>query len=151
MVTSQLLPVTISVNKLRKMKNIIQVVNSEKKMTTKKNRIAGTLSLLLISSAILVSCSKSGSSGNNNPPVATNTVSIANMAFAPGIITVSAGTTVTWTNNDNMAHTVTADDNSFDSGSIALGGTFSKMFSTAGTYPYHCTIHSTMKGTIVVK
>jgi plastocyanin len=135
------------------MKNIIQVVNAENKMTTIKNRITGTLSLLLISLAILVSCSKGSSmnSGNNNPPVATNTVNIVNMAFAPGVITVSAGTTVTWTNNDNMAHTVTADDNSFDSGSIGMGSTFSKIFSTPGTYPYHCIIHSTMNGTVVVK
>jgi plastocyanin len=108
---------------------------------------------LVISSILIISCSKSSSytSGTGNPPPAANSVSIVNMAFSPASLTVTAGTTVTWTNNDGMTHTVTANDNSFDSGNITTGSKFSKVFSTVGTYQYHCTIHSTMKGTIVVK
>ncbi len=78
-------------------------------------------------------------------------VQIMNFAFAPASITVAVGASVTWTNNDAVAHTVTADDKSFDSGNLASGKTFSFTFTKAGTYPYHCTIHPNMKGAIVVK
>lgn len=78
-------------------------------------------------------------------------VSIADFAFAPGTITVAPGTTVTWTNNDTAAHTVTADDGSFDSKSLATGGSFSRLMDTAGTYSYHCAIHSSMTATVIVK
>lgn len=108
--------------------------------------------MLLISAFAIVSCGKSSgySSPMNNMPAA-NSVSIVNMSFSPASLTVTAGTTVTWTNNDGMTHTVTADDASFDSGNITMGSKYSRLYSTAGTYTYHCTIHPTMKGTIVVK
>ena len=121
----------------------------------KSKILTGGVLAVLIFSIVLISCSKSGSgygSGSTTPPPASNTVSIVDMSFSPATITVKVGTTVTWTNNDGMVHTVTADDASFDSGNIAImGGKYSKVFSTAGTYTYHCTIHPTMKGTIVVK
>jgi plastocyanin len=72
------------------------------------------------------------------------------MTFTPATITVTAGTTVTWKNNDNMTHTVTANDDSYDSGNIGSGSSFSKTFSIAGTYPYHCSIHPSMTGKVVV-
>jgi plastocyanin len=72
------------------------------------------------------------------------------MSFSPGSTTVKAGTTVTWKNNDNMAHTVTADDASFDSGALNTGQTFSHTFNSAGTIKYHCTYHSTMTASVVV-
>ena len=114
-----------------------------------KNRIVSVVSLSLLFSTILVSCSKSSGTSNNAPPE-PNTVSIINMTFTPATITVTAGTTVTWKNNDNMTHTVTADDDSYDSGNIGAGGSFSKKFSIAGTYPYHCSIHPSMTGKVVV-
>jgi plastocyanin len=107
---------------------------------------------LLVSATAIISCGKSSGympSMNNTP--AANSVSIVNMSFSPATLTVTAGTNVTWTNNDGMTHTVTADDDSFDSGNITMGSKFSKVFPTAGTFSYHCTIHPTMKGTIVVK
>jgi plastocyanin len=77
-------------------------------------------------------------------------VSIQNFAFNPASVTVAAGGTVTWTNNDSTAHTVT-----FDSGPNCqqLSGSETKTatFSVAGSYPYHCSIHPTMKGTVVVQ
>jgi plastocyanin len=81
----------------------------------------------------------------------TTSVSIANFAFDPGTVTVQAGDTVTWTNNDSVAHTVTAADGSFDSGAIAPGGTFSMTFDTPGTIAYSCTIHPNMRASIVVQ
>jgi plastocyanin len=77
-------------------------------------------------------------------------VSIHDFSFDPGTITIAAGTTVTWTNNDTATHTVTADDGSFDSGNIATGQTFSMTFNTPGTFTYHCAIHPNMTASIVV-
>jgi plastocyanin len=77
-------------------------------------------------------------------------VSIANFSFTPAKLSISVGTTVIWTNNDTVTHTVTADQGAFDSGDLSAGNTFSFTFSKAGTYPYHCNIHSSMVGTIVV-
>jgi len=77
-------------------------------------------------------------------------VTIADFSFSPVSLTVSAGTTVTWTNNDSTAHTVTLDDGSAASGDIAGGATFQHTFTTAGTFTYHCRIHPTMTATIVV-
>jgi plastocyanin len=83
--------------------------------------------------------------------VTGSAVSIANFSFQPAAITVAVGTTVTWTNNDSSAHTVTANDGSFDSGRLAPGATFSQTFATAGTFAYHCAIHSSMKATVIVQ
>lgn len=82
---------------------------------------------------------------------ATMAVSISGFAFNPTTSTVSIGTTITWTNNDVVAHTVTADDNSFNSGLIQPGATYSKTFSSAATIPYHCTVHPTMHGAVIVQ
>jgi len=116
-----------------------------------KNRIATIMSVLLLSFAIFLSCSKSSYNNNNNSNNSPNTVSMAGMAFSPGTITVPVNTTITWKNNDNMAHTVTADDNSFDSGNIGAGSSFSRTFSVAGTYNYHCTLHAGMNGKVIVQ
>jgi plastocyanin len=73
------------------------------------------------------------------------------LAYAPARIEVAAGTTVEWTNQDPLAHTVTADDGSFDSGLIAPGGRWRRTFDTPGEYPFTCTPHPFMKGTVVVR
>ena len=72
------------------------------------------------------------------------------MAYSNPNLQVVVGTKVIWTNNDNMIHTVTANNNSFDSGDIGMGGTYSYTFTSAGTYAYHCKYHSSMTGVIVV-
>ena len=77
--------------------------------------------------------------------------SIVDYAFSPASITIKAGSAITWTNTGSAPHTVTADDGSFDSGSLANGSTFSHTFATAGTFTFHCAIHSSMKGTVVVQ
>ena len=96
-------------------------------------------------------CSKSGNSyGNGGGNNTGDAISIKNFAFSSSSLSVAKGTTVTWTNNDAVTHTVTADDASFDSGNIAPGATFSHTFTTAGTVAYHCNIHTNMKANIVV-
>src|SRR5215216_7659320 len=80
----------------------------------------------------------------------TTTVSIKNFAFNPPNTTVSAGTTLTWVNNDQTAHTVTANDGVFDSGTLQPGQSYSFAFDKAGTYAYHCNIHPDMTATVTV-
>ena len=71
--------------------------------------------------------------------------------FSPANLTVKVGKTVAWVNKDTVTHTVTSDGSSlFDSGFMPTGATFQFTFTTAGTYPYYCTVHPFMKGTIVV-
>ena len=86
-------------------------------------------------------------------PTATDKVSIKDMTFTPADITVKVGSMVTWTNNDSIAHTVTADvpgDGAPDSPSIEPGKTYTFEFSKAGTYTYHCSIHPNMTGKVTV-
>ena len=78
-----------------------------------------------------------------------NAVTIVDFGFNPGTITVKAGTTVTWTNT-GVTHTVTSNTGLFDSGHLGSGDTFTFTFSKAGTYAYHCAIHSAMKGEVTV-
>lgn len=72
-------------------------------------------------------------------------------AYAPNPVTVAIGGTVTWTNNDTVAHTSTANNNAWSSRSIAPGAKFSVTFSSAGSFPYHCEIHPGMVGTVNVQ
>jgi plastocyanin len=73
------------------------------------------------------------------------------MQFMQDRIEVAAGTTIRWTNNDQLQHTVTANDGSWDSGLINPGGTWSHTFTQPGEYAFHCTPHPFMKGVIVVR
>jgi plastocyanin len=79
------------------------------------------------------------------------TVSMKNIKFMPQDLTVKAGQRITWTNDDPVAHTVTAKKGAdFDSGTINSGGTFSFTPRKAGTIDYVCTIHPGQTGTITV-
>ena len=73
------------------------------------------------------------------------------MVFGPRRIEISAGGSVTWTNNDPLVHTITADDGSWDSGPIEPGKTWTHTFTQAGEYAFHCTPHPFMKAVIVVR
>ncbi len=115
-----------------------------KKNRTSHSQMLISTILVLALFTLLGSCKK-----DSNTPGA-NEVYIENMEFSPSTITVSLNATVTWTNNDGMAHTVTSDTDLFDSGSIADGKTYSHTFTTAGTYTYKCSYHSSMTGTVVV-
>jgi plastocyanin len=115
------------------------------------------LALVLLSGALLLSSCGSKSSNNSmnptstgNTPVMAATATIQNFAFSPAVIHVLPGGTVTWTNKDATAHTVTDVAGSFDSGNIAVDGTYKMTFAKAGTYTYHCTIHSMMPAATVI-
>jgi plastocyanin len=82
----------------------------------------------------------------------TVTVDISDFAFQPGSVTIQVGDTVTWTNNDAVAHTATSvDDSALFDGEMEPGETFSFTFSEAGTVDYICEFHPAMEGTIVVE
>ena len=81
---------------------------------------------------------------------AANTVAIAGMAFSPDSITIKAGQTISWTNQDSITHTVTDDQGGWDSGPLAPGKSYSQTFAKPGQYTYHCSIHPFMTGKIIV-
>lgn len=90
----------------------------------------------------------------SDPPPDSNTtlVTIQNSSFSPTSLTVKVGTQVTWRNNDGIRHTVTSDSGGeLDSPLLSTGNSYSHTFSTAGTFPYHCTPHPFMTGTVVVE
>jgi plastocyanin len=86
--------------------------------------------------------------------LADSTVSIKEAneryAFTPKTITIALGETVTWTNDSDAAHTVDADDGSFEHGKFTNGQSVSQKFISVGTVAYHCDIHPYMHGTVVV-
>jgi Icc protein len=81
---------------------------------------------------------------------ATAEVTIDNFSFKPQTLTVAVGTAVTWTNRDDIPHTVVSDDGVFKSKARDTDEKFSYTFDKVGTYPYHCSIHPKMTGQIVV-
>ena len=83
-------------------------------------------------------------------PLATE-VKIDNFSFGPAELTVRVGTTVKWTNRDDIPHTVVSTDKVFKSKVLDTDETFSFTFSAAGTYPYFCSIHPKMTGKVVVQ
>ena len=113
---------------------------------------------LVLASIALLGCGEDSTS----PPLATppdvlivtGAATLGANAYAPSPLTISLATkqSVKWKNNDAMSpeHTVTADLGAFNSGSMAESNTFTFTFTTAGTYDYHCSIHPTMVGQIIV-
>ncbi|MGH2618669.1 MAG: plastocyanin/azurin family copper-binding protein, partial [Thermomicrobiales bacterium] len=91
-----------------------------------------------------------------DPETGTVTIHEDQFAFLPSQITVPAGTTVVWINDEAAKHTATADDDQFDSGDQSLGVSYSYTFSEPGSYPYFCRYHGDaggvgMAGSIVVE
>jgi plastocyanin len=84
------------------------------------------------------------------PLASAATVRIKDFAYDPPTVTVRAGDRVTFVNDDDEAHTVTATDKSFDSGGLDTAGTWQHAFAKPGTYHYYCELHPYMKGTVVV-
>ena len=96
---------------------------------------------------------RSKTAGKNSGATAANAtkVDMRTVAFNPKRIEITTGTTVTWTNNDPLVHTVTADDGSWDSGPIEPGNSWSHTFTQPGEYAIHCTPHPFMKAVVVVR
>ena len=127
--------------------------------------IAAMLLVLALACAlVLVGCSAPASSGGSTSGSSSGssggstgggtaaqavTVTMRNFAFDPADATVAVGGTVTFVNNDSVGHTVSVDGTV--SGTLAPGASYDHTFAKAGTFPFSCTIHPQMQGTITVK
>ena len=113
------------------------------------------LTLLAVVGTLAAGCGGGGSSSGGGGSSSTggqgggNAVTIDNLAFSPATLNLKTGQQVTWTNKQDIAHTVTADGGAFDH-QMPPGATFSFTFDKAGSFPYHCTIHPSMTATIQV-
>ena len=115
---------------------------------------------LVAVAAIVTACGGSSPTAATTPttptppvtPTATTSVSLMNFAFAPASITVAGGAVVTFTNNDAVTHNVTFANSSIGgTGNFGSGVKSLTMPAAAGAYPYSCTIHAAMTGTVTVK
>ncbi len=104
--------------------------------------------LLMVTAAFSIATvvGASAASAQSNP----SAVGITNFAFSAPEISVSAGSTVTWTNGDGVQHTSSSADGLWDSGALNNGDTFSFTFNQAGDFAYACAIHPNMQGVIHV-
>jgi plastocyanin len=126
-------------------------------VVVRTHRPALVLTVLVALLALVVSCGgmreRPGSSGGAvSAPGLPNTIVIDKFAYQPVVLTVTPGARVTVINQDPAAHTVTAKDKSFNTGSIAMGqqSVFTAP-SKPGSYPYYCAFHAYMTGTLIVK
>lgn len=112
-------------------------------LAVRRRLVGGSVAALIALSAVAASGSVTLASGQ--------AVRIAGFAFSPQIVRVSVGDSIHWSNEDGVTHTATADGGAFDTGSIGAGSASADVtFNTAGTFAYHCRIHTSMTGTIVV-
>jgi plastocyanin len=115
---------------------------------------------------VILACVAAGCSSNQTPPAPAataappastgggNSITIKNFAFDPTPLTVKTGTIVTWVNQDGAPHIVVSDTGSptiFSSDSLSTGASYKFTFIQPGTFTYHCAIHPSMKGTIIVQ
>ena len=112
--------------------------------------VAGLATAVMIAVPLLLVGSPSVAA-NDQSSAANAEVKIDNFSFGPQTITVSVGATVTWTNRDDIPHTVVSTDGVFKSKVRDTDEKFSYTFTKAGTYPYFCSVHPKMTGKIVVQ
>lgn len=129
-----------------------------------KNTIIGIVVIVVIVGIIYIVSPKTKTTLPITPEATTQTaqaaaettktvqVEIKNMSFNPSTIKINPGDTIMWTNNDETAHSIVFDDkNLMKSRTLQKGETFGLAYATQGTLTYHCGIHSTMKGKVVVE
>jgi plastocyanin len=117
-------------------------------MITRRGALVAVATSTMLAAAVLPG------SAQTTPPAPTqpNVVSIDNFTFTPQTLTVKAGTTVTWTNKDDIPHGIASNNNAFArSKALDTDDSYSVTFSTPGTYKYFCYVHPHMTGAIVVE
>jgi amicyanin len=119
-------------------------------MMTKFFYFAGSMTVIVSMVLLLGGAPGCTANAQQTAPAIVN-VKIDNFTFGPATLTVAVGSTVTWTNHDDIPHTVVSTDKVFKSKVLDTDEKFSYTFSKAGTYPYYCTIHPKMTGKVVVQ
>jgi len=117
----------------------------------KKNIWVAGSATALASVVLLLAGLPSVMAKSDQPSAANAEVKIDNFSFGPQTLTVAVGTTVTWTNRDDIPHTVVSTDGVFKSKVRDTDEKFSYTFTKAGEYPYYCSVHPKMTGKIVVQ
>lgn len=115
----------------------------------KRLLIVTSVAFLLLLGTLVLFGGKNASAESTSS--ATSDVKIDNFSFTPTTVTVPAGTTITWTNSDDIPHTVVSDDKVFKSKVLDTDEKFSYTFTKPGTYPYFCSIHPKMTAKVVVQ
>jgi len=124
-----------------------------------RSRAATGLTAALLGLVALTGCGDSGSGTHESTPSAPTSVTatgnvevvVKNYTFTPTNVSIPVGATITWKFEDSVQHNVTASDQSFKSADLSSGQTFAMTFTKSGTFPYTCTIHPYMTGTITVR
>ena len=112
----------------------------------------GSAAILAMALALTAGARPNLALSPSDKPASGAAVKIDNFSFGPATITIPAGSTVTWTNNDDVPHVVTSDDNKmFKSKALDTDDHFSFTFTKPGTYNYYCAIHPKMTAKIVVQ
>ena len=111
--------------------------------------VAG-VAAVMVATALLLAESTNVAANSRQPAPATADVRLDNFSFGPATLTVAVGTTVTWTNRDDIPHTVVS-DGAFKSKAMDTDEKFSYTFAKPGTYSYFCSIHPKMTGKVVVQ
>jgi len=119
-------------------------------MTKTNVRIASVVMPVMIA-VLLLFVGSSRVRASDQPSTANAAIKIDNFVFGPQAITVPVGTTITWTNSDDIPHTAVSTDGVFKSKVMDTDEKFSYTFTKAGTYSYYCSVHPKMTGQVVVK
>ncbi|MCU1296880.1 MAG: putative Amicyanin precursor [Acidobacteriaceae bacterium] len=117
----------------------------------KNNVWFASLAVPVIVAVLLLLAGSPKVNANSQPSAANTEVKIDNFSFGPQTVTVPVGATVTWTNRDDIPHTVVSTDGVFKSKVRDTDEKFSYTFTKAGTYSYYCSVHPKMTGQIVVQ
>jgi plastocyanin len=117
----------------------------------KRAWIAGVVAPMMLGAMLLLAGAHSVAANAEQAPAKTIEVKIDNFSFGPSSLKVAVGTTVTWTNRDDIPHTVVSTDGVFKSKVLDTDEKFSYTFTKAGTFPYFCSVHPKMTGTVVVE
>jgi plastocyanin len=136
-------------SKQTKIKQKTKLEKENRTMTTKKIWIGGLATTVMIAMMLLLGIPSVAA--NDRPSGASADVKIDNFSFGPQTLAVSVGTTVVWTNRDDIPHTVVSTDGVFKSKVRDTDEKFSYTFTKAGTYPYFCSVHPKMTGKVVVQ
>ena len=135
----------------------LQVANAQGNATTMTGNTTAMTGNMTGNTTAMTGNATAASVGNSVTISPGSSVPSNGKFFVPATLTVSTGTTVTWTNGDSTLHTVTSGSaesgnsgTEFDSSYLAAGKIFQHQFGAAGTFDYYCTLHPWMKGKVVV-